>query len=156
MILSVLAVIKHNLLHHGEHFCSSMWCKELADLYENTLEMCNLTKINNRICKGSNEGLTPQIISEELICSMTDMSKLALAMIKGKPYIPPEIDDCGCHEAEGSKFEMLDLILRFSTLKIAMETLHNKQFPDNFVTSLGVKKEDIDLSDVGNLDVDNG
>ncbi len=123
-----------NLLHHGQHFCSSMWCKELADLYANTLDMCNLTRINADISKGSHTGIEAKHINEEIACKIDDMSGLINALMKDEPYIP--VDDCGCDHASASKLDTLNSLIDLSTLKLGLEVLHNKRFPDNKVSSV--------------------
>ena len=121
-----------NLLHHGHHFCSSMWCKELADLYTNTLDMCTLTKINRHI--SPNKGLTMKELIEEIDCKVHDMTKLVHSLLMDKPF--EAANDCHCHNVQGTRQEALELIEDMSTLKLALEALHNKRFPNNTVSSL--------------------
>lgn len=122
-----------NLLQEGQHFCSSSWCEELADLYENTLEMCELTMINSQITK---TGLTMEDVHTELSCGLNDMVGLLGAALSDSPYVP-EGWHCGCEDhVYGGAVDMVKLIRDFSTLKLGLEALHNGIFPDNKVSSL--------------------
>jgi radical SAM protein with 4Fe4S-binding SPASM domain len=123
-----------NLLHHGQHFCSSMWCKELADLYEQTLEMCNLTRINRQIA--DEKGITSSQINEEIDCKMNDMVAIVNSILLEQPYKPTD-DDCGCHDVDGSRTKVVSLIRDMSSLKLGLEVIHNRKFPDNYISSIG-------------------
>lgn len=123
-----------NLLHSGQHFCSSLWCKELADLYENTLEMCELTRINRFLAKEPT-GITHDIFFEEVKCNLNDITGLTNAILMNKPYKPVP-DACGCETVGTSKTDALLMIRDLSIVKIALEAVHNRQFPENRVSSI--------------------
>lgn len=125
-----------NLLHSGQHFCSSLWCKELADLYENTLSMCDLTGVNRVVSKGSHTGVTMQNVFEEILCSVEDIGHLANALLIDKPYKPDSEHVCGCESAVGDKVDALLAIRDLSTIKLSLEQVHNQRFPNNKVSSL--------------------
>lgn len=122
-----------NLLHHDAHFCSSLWCEDLADLYENTLEMTSLTRINRQMA--SKIGLTKAEAISEIECKVEDMLMLVKALLMNEPYKPQE-DNCGCHDVQGSNVEMVQLIKDVSTLKLTLEILHNRKFPNDTVSSI--------------------
>jgi radical SAM protein with 4Fe4S-binding SPASM domain len=124
-----------NLLHHGQHFCSSMWCKELADLYSDTLDLCLKTRINSRISKNAKHGLDISHVNEEMECMINDMAGLINSLLSNAPY-QPKGDDCGCHSATSSKLDLLQNIMDLSSIKLGLEAIHNQRFPGNAVSSV--------------------